>query len=506
MLWRSLVSTTNLWQLPRSFIATLENLHPFIDIGIGLALALGGVAMLALANQRLSLARRGIRIALSIFAVSLMVGGVDELVKSLLEIDQRDPFSLAEWVGASLALGVSFVALPWLLVRTASAQKTIKVLRGQMQITDRMASEIRAQQSELYQRYAASSSALAKSTAEAFRFEALVRTSQEAVIGVNEDGTIWHWNPAAEELCKRRVVDVLGRSVAIVQVGTSSNLWREAQRSVELPYLKGQGEVSLVAGDGTVVPVWFSVSHLPEQSGGGFAIIARNMSDKRAVEEKISAALVEKEALLKEVHHRVKNNLQLICSLLRLQSKEARDEPALRLFRKSEERIRTLALVHEKLYRSESLSTINFGGYVHDLVSQLIRSTSSSQTPIEVEYSVTDLQFPIDTAITCGLIVNELVTNSLKHAKSEARPMRLRIGLSSSEGGVQISVWDNGETTVPSNLVDESVSLGLSLVRTLTRQLGGSVELSQDGGVLFTVKLPLSVLKPKESAHHRVAA
>jgi PAS domain S-box-containing protein len=369
-----------------------------------------------------------------------------------------------------------------------------------------MAEEVRAQQRELSQRYAASSNALAKTTAEAFRFEALVRSSKDAVIGVNEDGTIWHWNPAAEELCKRGAQEMLGQSLENVRVGPSGDLWKETKRINTLPYLKAQGEVPLVAGDGSVVPVWFSVSRLPEQSGGGFSIIARNMSDKKAVEEKISTALVEKEALLKEVHHRVKNNLQLICSLLRLQSKEAADEAGLRLFRKSEERIRSLALVHEKLYRSESLSTINFGGYLHDLVAQLVRSSSSSLAPIEVEYSVMDLQFPIDTAITCGLIVNELVTNSMKHAKSEGSVMRLRVGLQRQDEDVFISVWDNGTSPVAPNVIEDSVSLGLSLVRTLTRQLGGAVKVSQDEGVAFTVRLPATVLKPKEGAAHRIAA
>jgi two-component sensor histidine kinase len=230
------------------------------------------------------------------------------------------------------------------------------------------------------------------------------------------------------------------------------------------------------------------------------------MSDKKAVEEKISAALVEKEALLKEVHHRVKNNLQLICSLLRLQSKEAVDEAGLKLFRKSEERIRSLALVHEKLYRSGSLSTINFGGYLHDLVAQLVRSNSASQSPIEVEYSVVDLPLPIDAAITCGLIVNELVTNSMKHAHSEGGVMKLRVALAFGSDEVTISVWDNGTSPVSPRVIEESTSLGLSLVRTLTRQLGGSVQVLQDQGVTFTVCLPSTVLKAKEGNGHRIAA
>ena len=483
-----------------------EDIHPFVDTALGLILVFGGLVALALVKQRISLSNRSVRAVVALLGAACIVGGVDEIAVAVLGIDTGDPFSLVEYLTALGILGVTLVALPWFVLRTRSAHQTIQTLRGEIQVTGRMADEIRAQQRELSQRYVASSNALAKSTAEAFRFEALVRTSKDAVIGVNSDGTIWHWNPAAEELCKRRAEEVLGQSLEIVQVGPTGNLWSETQRIVTLPYLKAQGEVPLIARDATVVPVWFSVSRLPEQSGGGFSIIARNMSDKKAVEEKISAALVEKEALLKEVHHRVKNNLQLICSLLRLQSKEAADEAGLRLFRKSEERIRSLALVHEKLYRSESLSTISFGGYLHDLVAQLVRSGSSSQTHIDVEYAVVDIQFPIDTAITCGLIVNELVTNSMKHAKADGGPMKLRVALERREDDVSISVWDNGSTPVSPTVVDESVSLGLSLVRTLTRQLGGTVVVSPNGGVAFTIHLPASVLKPKDTPAHRVAA
>lgn len=487
-------------------LLSIQEFHSFVDSVVGLVLIIGGMAILALVSHRISLTSRWVRVVLGLFGASLIVGGVDELAVPFLALDSDDPLSLVEYLTALGILSVALAAISWLVFRTAAAHKTIESLRGEILVRGQMVEEVRVQQRDLSQRYAASASALAKTSAEAFRFESLVRTSKDAVIGVNDDGTIWHWNPAAEELCKQRAEEMVGQSLEKVRVGPSGDLWRETQRIAKLPYFKAQGEVSLVAGDGSVVPVWFSVSRLPEQFGGGFSIIARNMSDKKAVEEKISAALVEKEALLKEVHHRVKNNLQLICSLLRLQSKEAVDEAGLRLFRKSEERIRSLALVHEKLYRSESLSTINFGGYLHDLVAQLVRSSNSSLAPIEVEYSVLDLQFPIDTAITCGLIVNELVTNSMKHAKSDGTNMRLRVELERHDEEVAISVWDNGTSPVAPNIIEESVSLGLSLVRTLTRQLGGVVKINQNRGVAFTVYLPVSVLKPKEGAAHRNAA
>ncbi len=500
------MNDTDLSFIRYASLLRVQQIHPFADTMTGLFLVFGGLSVLALVYNRISLSNRSVRVPLAVFSVLLMVGGIDELAVELLGMSGSDPFSLVESVVGLLVLAMTLVALPWFALRAIYAQYTIRALKGEIQTAGRMAEEVRAQQDVLSKRYEESSTALARTATEAFRFEALVRSSKDAVIGVNEDGTIWHWNPAAEELYRRRAADVVGKSLEVVQIGPSGDLWEETQRIVGLPYLKAQGEVSLVAGDGSFVPVWFSVSHLPEQAGGGFSIIARNMSDKKAVEDKISAALVEKEALLKEVHHRVKNNLQLICSLLRLQSKEAADEAGLRLFRKSEERIRSLALVHEKLYRSDSLSTINFSGYLQDLVAQLVRSGSSLAVPIDVQYSVEDLQFPIDTAITCGLIVNELVANSMKHAATKEGSMKVRVSLEREQDNVLITVWDNGTSPVSPAIIEESVSLGLSLVRTLTRQLGGSVQVSQGDGVTFTVRLPASVLKPKESAVHRVAA
>ena len=413
-----------------------------------------------------------------------------------------------KYITIGLLLVSLFVAVSWVIVQGIVARRTITRLKGEIKSTEKVAEEVRAEQQALSERYAASSSALEKTDEEAFRFAALVRSSKDAIIGINNDGTIWHWNPAAEELCKRKAEEVVGKSLELVKVGSSGNLWKEVLRILAFPFLKGQGEVALVSGDGSWVPVWLSVSSLPEHSrgGSGLAIVIRDMTEKKVVEEKISASLVEKEVLLKEVHHRVKNNLQLICSLLRLQGKETADADALKLFRKSEERIRSLALVHEKLYRSESLSTIDFGGYVRDLTAQLVRSAGPNAAPIDVEYSIEEVTFPIDAAITCGLILNELITNSIKHGRAQEGSMKLRVSLVRADSGITISVWDSGKSHVSPEVLDQSGTLGLNLVKTLTRQLGGAVTIHQNGGIEFAVCLPLTVLKGKEGTGHRVAA
>lgn len=483
-------------------------IHSAVDLVVGLVLTINGFIALVAALSKESVPATFSKSLMWWFCISLLLAGAEEVSISLIPPSISEPFGFAQYLTAAIVVVTLFVVLPWIIIRAVAARRTIKHLQGEVESTERIAQQVRAEQHALSERYAEKATALERATDEAFRFAALVRNSKDAIIGLNNDGTVWHWNPAAEELLKRKAEDVTGRSLEIVKVGNSGNLWKEVLRILDFPFLKGQGEISLVCGDGVVVPVWFSVSRLPEHSrgGAGLAISVRNMADKKVVEEKISASLVEKEALLKEVHHRVKNNLQLICSLLRLQAKEAADADALKLFRKSEERIRSLALVHEKLYRSENLSTINFGGYVTDLVAQLVRSAGPNSSPIDVEYSIEDVYLPIDPAITCGLILNELVTNSIKHGGVDGTPIKLRVTLARSDSAISFTVWDNGKAPVNPNILDQSTTLGLNLVKTLTRQLGGTVTVHQNGGVEFSVRLPLTVLQTKDSAGHRAAA
>jgi PAS domain S-box-containing protein len=488
--------------LPLEGIISVEQLFFAVLLVVG-----GGVAI-AIALKRVPISGQCAKVLMGWLGISLMLAGIEKADLLFGATSGRGGLGFVEYASAGFLILSLLVVLPCTILRSLAARRTIESLRGEVETTQRGAEEARAEQQVALDRYAESSIALQRTSDEAFRFEALVRSSKDAVIGLNNDGTIWHWNPAAEELCKRTAEEVLGRSLELIKVGSSSNLWKEVLRIVAFPFLKGQGEVSLLCGDGTVVPVWLSVSNLPEHSrgGAGLAIIVRNMSEKRLVEEKISASLVEKEALLKEVHHRVKNNLQLICSLLRLQAKETSEPEALKLFRKSEERIRSLALVHEKLYRSESLSTIHFDGYVTDLVAQLIRSAGPSTLPIDVEYAVEEVVLPIDAAITCGLILNELVTNSIKHGGGDGAQNKLRVTLVRSESSITIAVWDNGKAPVSPGILDQSSTLGLNLVKMLSRQLGGSVTVHQNGGVEFMVRLPLTVLKGKESVRNQAAA
>ena len=152
--------------------------------------------------------------------------------------------------------------------------------------------------------------------------------------------------------------------------------------------------------------------------------------------------------------------------------------------------------MHDKLYRSESLTSINFGSYLTDLVTQLVRA-GGYDPAVDLQFSVADINFPVDNAITCGLIINELVGNSLKHA-SAASPA-LKVSLAREEGDIAISIWDNGTAPLDPDIIELPKTLGLNLVKTLSRQLGGTVLLHRNGGTEFKVVLPKCILDEEDT-------
>jgi two-component sensor histidine kinase len=192
--------------------------------------------------------------------------------------------------------------------------------------------------------------------------------------------------------------------------------------------------------------------------------------------------------LLKEIHHRVKNNLQVVSSLLRLQSAAIDDPQVLDVFNDSQNRIRSMALIHEKLYRSKNLAQVDFAEYARDLVTHLIRTQRSQGRSHMVEFNTTPIHLDIDKAVPCGLIINELVSNSLKHAFPNGNQGIVRLTLHSSDTGhILLGVSDNG-IGFPAHLdFQTTASLGLQLVNTLVDQFDGNIEMIITEGTEFKI-------------------
>jgi PAS domain S-box-containing protein len=213
------------------------------------------------------------------------------------------------------------------------------------------------------------------------------------------------------------------------------------------------------------------------------------IAERRRAEEKVLASLREKEILLKEVHHRVKNNLQIISSLLDLQSYSLSDAQARSFFRDSQERIKTMALVHEQLYKSKDLSYIEFGDYLRNLAASLACSFIGSSERIAVTVETDAFALDIDEAIPCGLIVNELISNALKHAFPDDCDGEISvICRSDSDGLVTLDVSDNGAGIPPDIDIRTTETLGLQIVNMLTNQLRGTIDLERTNGTLFRIR------------------
>lgn len=220
-------------------------------------------------------------------------------------------------------------------------------------------------------------------------------------------------------------------------------------------------------------------------------IIITEITERKRVEEQIKASLREKEVLLQEIHHRVKNNLQIIDGLLQMQYRRTTDLNAAAILLESQHRVKSIALVHEKLYRSEDLGHIDFSDYVRSLVSNLIESYQASSSRITVLIQIRDISLDIDQAIPCGLIMNELVSNALKYAFPNNQPGKIQISLAvSSEGWLALTVADDG-VGIPAHIdLQKTKSLGLKLVRGLAAQLEGTVEIYRQSGTLIQVLFP----------------
>lgn len=220
-----------------------------------------------------------------------------------------------------------------------------------------------------------------------------------------------------------------------------------------------------------------------------YTTLSKELEDKKKAEKKINASLREKEILLQEIHHRVKNNLQIISSLLRLQSSYVNHDETKRMFMESDNRIKSMSIIHNKLYNSKDYEHIDFSDYIRTLVTNLTLTYGINTTKIKVNIFVDELLINIDTAIPCGLIINELVSNSFKYAFPGGRKGNVNVQLTKIfSGKYQLIVEDDG-IGLPENFnIESNISLGMKLVILLTKQLDGTFEYKAKKGTQFKIE------------------
>jgi len=316
-----------------------------------------------------------------------------------------------------------------------------------------------------------------------------------ALFQMDPDGRIVSWNSGAERVLGFSESDVVGQPSSVLFI--PEDIARgEPRREIETALANGRSEDERWHIRKGGARFWSSgvVSPLHDATGRlrGFAKVMRDDTERRQASEQLRNSLEQKEALLKEIHHRVKNNLQVITSLLMLQSDAVDDETTRTMFEEAVNRVRTIGDIHELLYRSPDLARVDFGLYLRRLAHNLISFYGLDPHGTRVIVDTTCEALELASAIPCALIVNELLTNALKHAFPGGRHGEVRLSLHCESGQCVLRVFDDGVGLSSETAVEDTVSLGLKLVSVLARQLNGSFRLESGEGTRCVITFPAS--------------
>ncbi len=238
------------------------------------------------------------------------------------------------------------------------------------------------------------------------------------------------------------------------------------------------------------ISFWCEVNYstIPNNNGTfEYSFLIQNVNDKKIAQEMQKASLLEKEILLKEIHHRVKNNLQVVSSILNLQSGYVKDANTLEVLKESQNRIKSMSFIHELLYQSNEFNKISFSNYIHNIVRNLVDSYRSQNKHIAVHVNIDDFEIDLDTSIPCGLIVNELMSNSFKHAFKSNGAGNISITCKFNNGHVELRIKDDG-IGLPEHInVQNSNTLGMQLVMALIEQIDAKLEIESKQGTSFLI-------------------
>jgi len=304
----------------------------------------------------------------------------------------------------------------------------------------------------------------------------LMDAVRDAMVLVDQAGDIVMINAQAERMFGYQRQELLGRPVKVLIPAP--------------PHAKGEHlKFFGLRKDGGQFPAEIDSRPLEIEGVKLTSSVIRDVSEQKPAED-LRRRLQEKDALLGEIHHRVKNNLQVVSSLLNLQANQLQDPAARGMFEATQSRIRSMALVHEQLYKSGNFAGIDFATYLRVLAADLLNSYRSNADWVHVRVTADPTRLDLEIAIPCGMIVNELVTNSLKHAFPDRAEGEIRIGFRVGEDQYSLSVDDDGVALPPGLLARGSDSMGLRLVKLLAGQLGGELHAGAEGQPKFTLTFP----------------
>lgn len=316
------------------------------------------------------------------------------------------------------------------------------------------------------------------------RLAAIVASTSDAIISKGQSGTIETWNEGAERLYGYAAAEMIGAPSATIVPADVIAEERELLAQVWRGERVNALETIRVDKEGQRIDVSITASPIRMPGGEivGVSSIARDISQRKRDERALQASLREKDVLLAEVHHRVKNNLQIVVSLLKLHAEKITDPAAVTAFEDGQARVHSIALLHELLYHSKDLNAVAVADYAQSLADALLRTYASCDVRFVV--AADGVLLDLDDAVPFGMILNELVTNSLKHAfasEAVAAP-EVRVEVRATADEIELVVSDNGAGFPPGFDAGSCASLGMHIMLALSGQLGGTIQFEAGAG------------------------
>jgi PAS domain S-box-containing protein len=320
------------------------------------------------------------------------------------------------------------------------------------------------------------------------KYRLIVENAQEGIWTIDSKGYTNFVNPTMADMLGYSVDEMIGKHLFSFMDDKNVELVKKEMDRIKSRVIKGQDFEFRCKNGGVIYTSLATTPLYNNNEYTGTLALVSDITHRKIADDEIKKSLKEKDVLLSEIHHRVKNNMQIISSLLNLQAIKIHDKEVIRFFRDTQTRVRAMAMIHEKLYESSDFAHISFSSYVNRLISQLFDSYAQDPSKIKLNLDIKDVNFNIETAIPLGLIINELVSNILKHAFPKESKGHVTIKLENFNGQNLLTVEDDGVGIPPEIDFKNSTTLGLELVNTLVEQIDGQIELDKSSGSKFTIE------------------
>lgn len=320
------------------------------------------------------------------------------------------------------------------------------------------------------------------------RLSAIINNTNDIILSIDKEYRIVEFNKVLKDLVQKAYNKDLQVGMSVFE--TMAPQFHEDLRNIYLRVFTGENVNAVEMVKSGEKKLFFETFYNPirgENGISGIAIFSRDVTQKVKSESDLRQALKEREVLLAEVHHRVKNNLSVISGILQLQAFHTSSEEVKRVIADCTNRIKTTALVHEKLYENNSLSYINFKSYISDLAGELKRSYSTEQKKVNLECNCEEIQIDLKRAIPCGLLLNELVTNAYKHAFTGQEQGNISINVSTQNEKIFICVADDGKGFRDPEKIENADSTGMLLIKTFSSQLDADLKIVNSPNTSVTV-------------------